>query len=270
MRPSGRPRETARCVRSPVEAGSIAYSAVIQPRPFPRSQRGTLLLDGRRAEHDRLALRVEHRAVRLLEEVRAGCRAGAARPAVRAVVLSCGRRLERRRPRRARPTSIGSWRKRAPISRKSSGSPVVRKRYVPSRASSFSIPLRASVSATSRAVSSAEKTSVTPRPKTRWKIGPDQRVVRAAEDDRVDPGVLERRRVLAHGLGRLLAERVVALDQRHEPRARRRRRPRRRRRARGRAPRSARSRRSPRSRAGRCAGSASRARRRAPRARARR
>ena len=35
----------------------------------------------------------------------------------------------------------------------------------------FSIPLRASVSATSRADSSAEKTSVTPRPKTRWKIG---------------------------------------------------------------------------------------------------
>ena len=42
---------------------------------------------------------------------------------------------------------------------------------MPSRRSPFSIPLRASVSATSRAVSSAEKTSVTPRPKTRWKIG---------------------------------------------------------------------------------------------------
>ena len=41
VRPSGRPRETARCVRSPVEAGSIEYSAVIQPRPFPYSQRGT-------------------------------------------------------------------------------------------------------------------------------------------------------------------------------------------------------------------------------------
>ena len=41
----------------------------------------------------------------------------------------------------------------------------------PSRPGSFSMPLRASVSATSRAVSSAEKTSVTSRPKTRWKIG---------------------------------------------------------------------------------------------------
>ena len=51
------------------------------------------------------------------------------------------------------------------------GSPVVRKRYAPSRAASFSKPLRASVSATSRAVSSAEKTSVTSRPNTRWKTG---------------------------------------------------------------------------------------------------
>ena len=41
VRPSGRPRETARWVRSPVDAGSIAYSAVIQPRPLLRSQRGT-------------------------------------------------------------------------------------------------------------------------------------------------------------------------------------------------------------------------------------
>jgi hypothetical protein len=40
VRPSGRPRETARCVRSPVEAGSSEYSAVIQPWPLPRSQRG--------------------------------------------------------------------------------------------------------------------------------------------------------------------------------------------------------------------------------------
>src|SRR5256714_12267553 len=41
VRPSGRPRETSRCLRSPVEAGSIAYSAVTQPRPAPLSQRGT-------------------------------------------------------------------------------------------------------------------------------------------------------------------------------------------------------------------------------------
>ena len=43
--------------------------------------------------------------------------------------------------------------------------------------------------------------------------------MRAAEDDRVDPGVLQRGGVLAHGGGGLLGERVVALDQRHEARA---------------------------------------------------
>ena len=48
---------------------------------------------------------------------------------------------------------------------------------------------------------------------------PDQRVVRAAEDDRVDAGLLQRLGGLAHcGDGRL-AERIVALDQRHELRA---------------------------------------------------
>ena len=44
--------------------------------------------------------------------------------------------------------------------------------------------------------------------------------MRAAEDHRVDPRVLEGSGDLAHGLGRLLAERVGPFDQRHEPRAR--------------------------------------------------
>src|SRR6185312_8539220 len=48
----------------------------------------------------------------------------------------------------------------------------------------------------------------------------DQRVVRATEYDRVDPRVLERLRILAYRLGRLDRERVVALDQGHEPGAR--------------------------------------------------
>src|ERR671927_301794 len=41
VRPSGRPLEMSRCLRSPVDAGSIPYSAVIQPRPWPASHRGT-------------------------------------------------------------------------------------------------------------------------------------------------------------------------------------------------------------------------------------
>jgi hypothetical protein len=42
VRPSWRPRVASRCLRSPVDAGSIPYSAVTQPRPCPLIQRGTL------------------------------------------------------------------------------------------------------------------------------------------------------------------------------------------------------------------------------------
>ena len=41
MRPSGRPLETSRRFRSPVDAGSIPYSAVTHPRPEPASHLGT-------------------------------------------------------------------------------------------------------------------------------------------------------------------------------------------------------------------------------------
>src|SRR6266550_1516688 len=129
-----------------------------------------LLLDHRRAEHLRPPLRDHDRAVRVLEVVGlegdpaelvrlppALARAHAVAPSSVATVTCSTSRT-------------GSWRKRRPSSRKASGSPVVRKRYAPWRLRSFSTPLRASVSATSRAVSSAEKTSVTSRPKTRSKI----------------------------------------------------------------------------------------------------
>src|SRR5215210_7828097 len=129
-----------------------------------------LLVERCRAQHASLPLRVEHRAERLLEVVDdelertqliwpppvLPAHAGAAS---RSATATCS------------TSPSGSCRKRSPRARKSAGSPVVRNRYEPSRPSPFSMPLRASVSATSRAVSSAEKTSVTPRPKTRWKTG---------------------------------------------------------------------------------------------------
>ena len=180
-------------------------------------------------------------------------------------------RLRRRGgDRDALDVATGSCRNRLPLSAKSSGSPVVRKRIEPSRPSPFSMPLRARVSDTSRAVSSAEKTSVTARPKPALEDRPDDRVVRAAEDDGVDARVAERRGGLADGARSSRRRRDRGPGSRDEARARRRRRPRRSRRARGRAPRSVRSRRSPRSRAARRGGSASRAPRRAPPAAGRR
>src|SRR5436190_7664756 len=128
------------------------------------------LLHRRGAEHLRLPLRQQDRAVRLLEEVRLQIE-----PAQLVRTASVGAHQTAAAASSASSTcstsAIGSCRNRAPIARNASGSPVVRNRYVPSRAASFSKPLRSSVSDTSRAVSSAEKTSVTSRPNTRWKIG---------------------------------------------------------------------------------------------------
>jgi hypothetical protein len=41
VRPFCFPALASRCVRTPVEAGSSEYSAVSQPRPWSRIQRGT-------------------------------------------------------------------------------------------------------------------------------------------------------------------------------------------------------------------------------------
>src|SRR4029077_4554310 len=142
-----------------VLSGQPAAALVAHPARYA-------LVEGRCAQHLRLPLRVEHRAHRLLEVVDQDLdrtqlvgTTAFSHAMTRSATSTCS------------TSPSGSCRKRSPRARKAAGSPVVRKRYEPSRASSFSIPLRASVSATSRAVSSAEKTSVTPRPKTRWKIG---------------------------------------------------------------------------------------------------
>ena len=129
------------------------------------------VLERRRAEHPRLAERDQRRAARLLEVVRARSSALEARRGGGRSDGSCRGRLElgdrdlldlaERELQEALADARGS----AP-DRRSSGTG-----RRPSRPCSFSNPLRSSVSATSRAVSSAEKTSVTPRPKTRWKIG---------------------------------------------------------------------------------------------------
>src|SRR5882724_3685566 len=137
--------------------------------PLAHQPAGDALLDRGGAEDLRLALRVEHRPVRLLEPVRLQPqRAQLVRPPA---IGACHAARLSFESSTCSTSAIGSCRNRWPSARKASGSPVVRNRYEPSRASSFSIPLRASVPATSRAVSSAEKTSVTPRPNTRWKTG---------------------------------------------------------------------------------------------------
>jgi hypothetical protein len=161
------PRDASRRVRSPVDAGSSEYSAVSQPRPFPYSQRGTpswidavqsTFVFPWRTAPSRAAARGSREAARASAARRGDARRSGSRRRQRCeldVLDVRDRQLQEARAHLAERR----------------GSPVVRKRYVPSRAVSFSYPLRASVSATSCAVSSAEKTSVTSRPNTRWKIG---------------------------------------------------------------------------------------------------
>src|SRR5262249_46201026 len=127
------------------------------------------LLHGRGAEDAGLPLRPQHHAVRLFEEGRIGDDGPQLvwpPPVVPGHATSSSSASFT-----CSTWPSGSCRNRSPSERKSSGSPVVRNRYAPSRSEWFSKPLRASVSATSRAVSSAEKTSVTSRPNARWKTG---------------------------------------------------------------------------------------------------
>ena len=157
----------------PSTPGRSEYSAVIQPRPEP-SQPARHARPRPIAVQStlRLPLRVEHRPVRAARASPGRARAAAARrrAAVRrrgsccrfssVAISTCSTSLDREL-QEARVPSRGRRR-----CRRSSGSG-----RPPRAPASFSIRLRASVSATSRAVSSAEKTSVTSRPKTRWKIG---------------------------------------------------------------------------------------------------
>ena len=225
-RPCGRlaARATPRAAcarRSTPAAASTRPSSSRCPAAQPARH---ALLDDRRAEHARLALRRRAPSRAAARGSRARCRAARSSSGRAAVVALMRRALERRRRRRARPRRSAAGGSARPSSRNSSGSPVVRKRYAPSRS-------RVVLDALARERLGDLARGLLRREDERDAAAedaledrPDQRVVRAAEDDRVDAGLLERRRVLAHRVDGLLAERVVALDQRHEPRARDRRR----------------------------------------------
>ena len=217
VRPSGRPRDTARCVRSPVEAGSIEYSAVIQPRPLPVEPARHALLDRRRAEDERLPLPVEHGAVRLLEEVGLDSSGRSSSSACGRRALMRGR-LERRdvdvlgyvdreleEPPPHLPEELGVARGEEAVGALASG------RVLDSLA-------RERLRDLARGLLRREDER-DPTAEDALEDRPDQRVVGATRGSPCRPRLLQRRRVLADGVGRVLAERVVALDQRDEARA---------------------------------------------------
>ena len=138
VRPSGRPRETP--ALRPL-AGGGGEHRVLRRHPAPAlaaQPAWDVLLDRRGAEDDRAPLRVEDRAVRLLEEV--GLEVELPKLVGPAAVVTGDRpsqarayiALMRRPPGVASVTCstppIGSWRNRLPISANAAGSPVVRNR----------------------------------------------------------------------------------------------------------------------------------------------
>ena len=202
VRPSGRPFETSRRFRSPVEAGSIPYSAVAQPRPLPDIQRGTssstLAVQITRVppasiRHDPLAVRTKPGTMftsRRSPGERPSLRdvAHAARFPIGIVTSTCS------------TFPIGSWRNRVPSRRNSSGSPVARKPYAPRLPSSFSSSglAQAGLDLVGDRLARADDRHAAAQLALQHRA--DERVVGAAEDHRVDPrrasaaGTLPRRR----------------------------------------------------------------------------
>ena len=226
-----------------------------------------LFLYGRGAENLRLALRPEHRAVRLLQPVEldpSGRSSSARRPSARVtprpprvrerdVLHLADRQLEEAAALRAERAGVAGRQE----SVAAFACRVVLESLAGERHGDFTCGFLRGEDERDVAAEHAVED------------GSDQRVVRAPEDHGVDAGLLQRRRILAHRLLELLERRVV-LDQRHEARAGDLHRARCRRRARARARRSARRRRSPAWRADRRGGSASRAPPQPPQVRSRR
>ena len=111
---------------------------------------------------------------------------------------------------------IGSWRNRVPTRRNSSGSPVARKPYPPRRPSSFSRPGLAQPRLDlvgDRLARADDRDAAAELP---LQHRADERVVGAAEDDRVDARALERPAGALDAGEHAVVDVAAGLDQRGE------------------------------------------------------
>ncbi len=202
MRPSGLPRETSRCLRSPVEAGSMPYSAVTQPRPRPAIQRGTLSTADA-VQITRVppcAISAEPVAVRTKPgSIATGRSVGVARGRPLLTRPPSARERARRRAGRRRAAAAGSASRDAgrPPRRPSRGSG---SRRGADRRRHGRGPRPAARASTSSAIAWPELTSVTAAPERTLEDRAYERVVRAAEHDRVDLGRDKRRAIALDAL----------------------------------------------------------------------
>src|SRR6266511_1337698 len=214
VRPPCRPERASRCMRSPVEAGSSPYSAVIQPRPEPTSQRGT----------PSSTVAVQRTLVRPKEISTEPCACS-----TKSGTMSIGRSSSARRPSLI---SCGQLE----VADGDLFDPADRQlqEALAERAELLRLPVREEANrALARRVARSSFAVERLRHLTRRLLGredqsrrpaehalehgPDERVVRAAENDRVHLFFLERTRVLAYRRVDLLGG-GTRFDQGHEAR----------------------------------------------------
>ena len=220
VRPSGRPLETSRCLRSPVEAGSIPYSAVSQPRPWPAIQRGTDSCDRRRADHARLAAGDQRRAGRrgARSSPRSSSGGGRRRPRPplrsRRHAAACSpqvdvldraeRHLQEARAERGERVDVAGR----------------EERVVALAAGRVAEPARAEDVLDLAGERRAGGDDLDAAAERALEDRAHERVVGAAEDHGVDARLAQRRAVGAHGVDDAAVEREAALDDRGQVRAR--------------------------------------------------
>src|SRR6266511_183995 len=195
VRPPWRPERASRCMRSPVEAGSIPYSAVIQPRPEPMSQRGT----------PSSTVAVQRTLVRPKEISTEPCACS-----TKSGTMSIGRSSSARRPSltSSRQLEVADGDLLDPGDRQL-------QEALAERAELVRLPCREEAGRAfprgfardalaverlrhlARCLLGREDQSRRP-PEDTLEHRPDERVMRAPEDDRVHTLVLERTRVLSH------------------------------------------------------------------------
>ena len=240
VRPPILPLTDSRSMRSLVERGSIAYSAVTQPLPLPVIQRGTPLVKdavhSTRVSPNEISAEPSACSLQPRSMVTGRSWSGV-RPSARSFtvvvsVMRCpflglafgvqfrqvdGAGLHERHGRDLGPEEPAGQARELGLGVVAGGlEGVVRRRGDGA--------LRGSVSRACgtrrRRSRSALETSVTSRPITYWMARRHQRVVRAAEHERVDAAVLQRLQVLLGDREQLRSRGDPGLDELHEPRAR--------------------------------------------------
>ncbi len=253
--PSVCPRSPPAAFAGRSEAGSIPYSAVSQPRPLPASQRGTpsstlavqrtrvppnemsaepvacstkpvTISTGRSSSVRRPSRLISTRFRHTPRATRAdfACTLGSGWWAGVPRTSNGGREGHAEASSSSRTVTrstwgMGSWRKRSPSVSELLGRPGREKARLAGPGWIVLDPLSGQRLGHFAGGLVGREDERRPAAEGSLEHPPDHRVVRTAEDDRVDVLLLERRRVLAHRRVELLPD-DAGLDQRHEPRAR--------------------------------------------------